>query len=99
MKRRWIREDQLAADLSNDDYDDWYIRSKVVDGIRIGPNFPLPPIEAIETNCRYCGAQIWAQPDNGEPACDPCDQIDLAHFRNWAEIEEQFVNLTGAEER
>ena len=77
----WINEDTLPEDLSNEDYDDWFAQSRVIDGVRMGPPFPLPPIDAIRMQCRFCGAEIWSPSDNPEPTCDECDEKEGEFLR------------------
>ena len=59
----WIHEDQLPVDLSNDDYDDWSARSRVIDGVRMGPR-PVrlsglreSPLSRIPPNNRESGKE------------------------------------------
>jgi hypothetical protein len=42
--RTWIGtvyEDELMPEMSNEMYDEWYAKSYLVDGIRVGPELPL----------------------------------------------------------
>lgn len=33
-------EDDLPIDITDDEYDKWYEKSRIVDGVRMGPLFP-----------------------------------------------------------
>lgn len=92
----WVYEDQLPEDLSNEDYDDWFPLSRVIDGVRMGPPFPLPPVECVEARCRFCGARVVTQSDNPEPECDACDEKETESLRDSFAIEDQLINLTGS---
>lgn len=47
-------------------------------------------IKTIRTNCRYCGASIWAQEDCKEPTCVPCDELETAMLDESFAIEDTF---------
>lgn len=94
IPRDWIAEDRLPGDLSNDDYDDWFARSKIVDGIRIGPRFPLPPIETILTVCRFCDKPTYAQEDNPEPVCNECEELETESLTHSLAAEESLEPIT-----
>lgn len=96
IPKNWIHEDQLPEDLSSEDYDAWFALSRVIDGVRMGPRFPLPPIECIEAACRYCGARVIAQSDDPEPVCEACDGLHDDFLHISFEMEDQFIDLTGA---
>lgn len=85
----WINEDQLPEELSNEDYDNWFAQSRVIDGVRMGPNFPLPPIEAVRVPCRFCGVIGWHQSDNPDPICNACDEKETEFLRDSYEMEDQ----------
>lgn len=87
----WVYEDQLPEDLSNEDYDDWFAQSRVIDGVRMGPDFPLPPIEVVQAPCRFCGVIGWHQSDNPKPTCNACDEKETAFLQDSYEMEDQLT--------
>ena len=95
IKNGWIHDDQLPPELTNHDYDEWYMRSRVIEGVRMGPPFPLGPIQSIRTQCRFCEKPVWAQEDNPEPECDECDELASNSFHESFEVEEALMELTG----
>lgn len=37
-----IYEDELPSGMTDEDYDAWFLRSSVVDGVRMGPRIKTP---------------------------------------------------------
>lgn len=50
--------------------------------------------EAIRTQCRFCGKEIWAQSDNGEPECEECGDMAAKACHDSVEVEETLHPLT-----
>jgi hypothetical protein len=53
-----------------------------------------PEATTIRTECRFCGKEIWAQSDNGEPQCVDCDDLETAALRDSFEVEQTLRPLT-----